>query len=626
MLGLLLVVVLSLAFWAGGYAIWDRFGPQEAIFGEKCQGSLILGLGTFGWLTWMVSLVSTKLIWIVPLVAIGLFFWFKPKFDFSTIQPEPKWWLPVFFLILLLPVINALAPSDMMDWDSLAYHLAVPKLWLEAGRVTYIPFIHHSNFPFCVDSLYLYGLSIGSESGAKGMTVMFYAAGAMWLLSVVRRWSGNNLAGILAAIGFMTMPVVMWESGSGYIDVAHGLFATIAILSAAEVLKTGDRRWLFLCAWGLGLAMASKYTGLLTAVAVGLVLTIGAFRSSAKDAWRPAVMIFMAFAVLSGPFLVRNVVNTKNPTYPFLYGVFGGENWDTWRESVYKNEQRTFGMKGTLAEGDSAIPTLGQSVLGLTFQPGRYINPQQTLGGGFPMGAIGVIGAVGAMLWLVGGARGRRERAVFAIVAVHAAGWFFLSEQSRYAVSFVVPLVALGAAACVTKRSTLTLFSVLVAGQGFYTLWLIQTAVTSGQVRVAFGQEDRDEYRANRVPLAKIAPEINTEVGDGRVAMYDEVFGYLLDCDYLWANPGHSKIIAYETSNSGADLVESLKENKVTHILYNGSYAGSDVAQSIVGGSIPLTAESNLDLKWRMLLSDAIRNGLVEPAAQEGRIFLWRIR
>jgi hypothetical protein len=85
-------------------------------------------------------------------------------------------------------------------------------------------------------------------------------------------------------------------------------------------------------------------------------------------------------------------------------------------------------------------------------------------------------------------------------------------------------------------------------------------------------------------------------------------------------------LITYETSNSGADLVESLKENKVTHILYNGSYAGSDVAQSIVGGSIPLTAESNLDLKWRMLLSDAIRNGLVEPAAQEGRIFLWRIR
>lgn len=626
MFGLLLAAALSLAFWAGGYAIWDRFGPSDSIFGEKWQGSLILGLGTFGWLTWMVSLLSTKLIWLVPVLALGLFFWQRPKFDFSTIQSEPKWWIAVFFILLLFPIINALAPSDMMDWDSLAYHLAVPKLWLEAGKVTYIPFIHHSNFPFCVDSLYLYGLSLGSESGAKAMTVSFYAAGALWLVSVVRRWSGNNLAGILAAIAFMTVPVVMWESGSGYIDVAHGLFAAIAILAAAEAVKNGDRKWLFLCAWAVGLAMASKYTGLLTAVVVGLVLTGGYFKNKRSDWWRPAAAIALAFAVLAGPFLIRNVVNTGNPTYPFLYSVFGGQNWDSWRDSVYKNEQRTFGMKGVLPAEESALPHLGQSVLGLTFQPGRYINPQQTVGGGFPMGAIGMVGAMGMALWLFAGARGCRERAVFAMIAIHAGGWFFLSEQSRYAVSFVVPMLVVGAISVVSRPRLTALFGVIVAAQAGYTGWLIHTANTSGQIRVALGLEDRTEFRANRVPLANASPLIEEAVGNGRVAMYDEVFGYLLDCDYLWANPGHSKLIAYETATDGADLIKSLRANGVTHILYNGAYAGQEVTRQIVEGQIPLTQEENLDLKWRMLLSDAIRNQLLEPSLDVKNIYLWRIR
>ncbi len=47
-----------------------------------------------------------------------------------------------------------------------------------------------------------------------------------------------------------------------------------------------------------------------------------------RRSWRIAAAYAAGVAVLIGPWLVKNVIDTGNPVYPLAYGLFGGHDWD----------------------------------------------------------------------------------------------------------------------------------------------------------------------------------------------------------------------------------------------------------------------------------------------------------
>ena len=87
--------------------------------------------------------------------------------------------LSLCVLLALLSLLLCALPPDGNEWDALAYHLAFPKLYLQAGRMAEIPFMHQSYFPPLQDMLYLWGLSVAGESAAK---VMHWAVGMLTVL------------------------------------------------------------------------------------------------------------------------------------------------------------------------------------------------------------------------------------------------------------------------------------------------------------------------------------------------------------------------------------------------------------------------------------------------------------
>ncbi|HVL38706.1 MAG TPA: phospholipid carrier-dependent glycosyltransferase, partial [Fimbriimonadaceae bacterium] len=281
----------------------------------------------------------------------------------------------------LFALIGALAPSDVNDWDTLAYHLAVPKLWIQAGQITYIPFIHHSNFPFAVDNLYIWGLQWGGESGAKAFMVAYFGLGILAVFGFARQRYGPSAAP-WAALVFATVPVVLWESGTAYIDVAHGVYAGVGVLLAALWAEHKGRQsaLLWLAALHLGLAAGSKYTGLQTILAVGLVLVwlVLTRRDGSRPRIGPVLVAGAIALLLASPWYVKNAVVNGNPVYPFFYEVFGGRNWSSEHAAVYRDEQQTFGVGRHGAGRDWSA--LGHAVWGLAYQPGRYVNPGQTQG------------------------------------------------------------------------------------------------------------------------------------------------------------------------------------------------------------------------------------------------------
>jgi len=177
----------------------------------------------------------------------------------------PSWktavWVAIFVCLALAVLIPALAPPSGADWDSLAYHLAIPKLYLEHHGFYYIDFASHSNFPFLVEMLYTPALSLNDPAGAK---MVHCLCGVLLVLAVVMlvRKHFTPKAAPLAALALGGMPIVLWEATTAYIDLAAALYTVLAVYFLLDYFHGSDRRALVGCAIAAGFAASTKMTGL----------------------------------------------------------------------------------------------------------------------------------------------------------------------------------------------------------------------------------------------------------------------------------------------------------------------------------------------------------------------------
>lgn len=614
----------------------ERFDPA-ARFGV----SGVLGLGTLGLLTLLIESIPGAIsgggiVFLGVYVLVGFAELARRRSELKLAKPEGMALLSPLVVTLgaLFALVSVLAPSDINDWDTLAYHLAVPKLWLEAGRAYSVPFIHHSNFPFAVDNLYLWGLRTGGESGAKAFELAFYLFGAFLVFGLARQRKDVN-AGWWAMAAYATIPVVMWEAGSAYIDVAHGLFTAIGVFSLALAAEDKENRALILpAALGLGLAAGSKYTGLQAIAAIGFASLVLILLKRAPGlnlgSWAAAMLLSGAVAA---PWYVRNAINVGNPVFPFFYEQLGGKNWDQRRADIYRNEQQSFGV-GQAKKGREAT-AIGHGVLGLAYQPGRYINPAQNLGMGSPLGSVGFVTlAILATVAILGGL-GTFEAAVLGFAGISLLLWFFLSQQSRYIVPVAIPATVLGASLFDRKQVGVAV-KAGIAIQALYSVYLVNLQLVQSKLPVVMGRISPEDYRKATVPFAEAARSMNESVKPGKVALYDEVFGYLLDVPYFWANPGHSTLIPYDEIDTPEQYVEALSKLGITHVYVSLSpvvkerqFAGRWV-QAMQGTDFAPEERKalwdNWETRWHVLVSDSVRAGKLTVVQQYRSGLLFQVQ
>lgn len=642
-LGVFVTLLVCLGLTGLGGSLLKRslavLDPAAAFGTAGLLGLGFLGMASFaiGYIPGGLGILGLGLVGILSLVGLALLIKDRQMFAFRGPVGVDRIFPLALGLATLFVLVSTLAPSDINDWDSLAYHLAVPKLWLQAGRVEFIPSIHHSNFPFTIDILNVWGLMWGGQAGAKAFELAIYLLGLAFVFGVSRQQYGAR-AGWWGALAFGTVPVVMWEAGSAYIDVAHGLYAGGGLLLAAIAASDSAKRNLWLPA-GLLLAFAvgTKYTGLQMVAATGFVLLAGGIASrDSKTGVRLAFSIGLLALVIGSPWYIKNVVNTGNPVYPFFYEKLGGKNWDQRRMDIYRNEQQTFGVSRT--EKGRDVTGMGGAIFGVGYQPGRFVNPGQTQGLGTPLGAIGA--ALVAVLILVPAAgRVRKfEGLVLGAVGISLLMWFLLSQQSRYIVPLAVPLAVLGAGVALDKRLG-KLAMGLIGLQSAYSLWLVNTQRTASQLPVVVGKVSAEEYQTATIPFFAASQGINKTVGTGKVALYDEVFGYLLNVPYFWANPGHCTLIPYDTLSTGEGYTRALKDQGITHVYISLSPVVKErqFAKRWMGSmglgdpSVVFPPEErqalfqNWETKWHILLSDAIREGRLVPEQSFRSGVLFRI-
>lgn len=355
--------------------------------------------------------------------------------------------------------------------------------------------------------------------------------------------------------------------------------------------------------------------------------------------WPIAALIAIALLVPL-PWYARNLKNTGNPVYPFLYERLGGQKLGSVA-GRYLQRQSHIRCRSNRDRAERF--SFAAAVVGLSYQPGRYVNPGQTEGNGYPLGASGAAAIVGILLLPLGVGQSRKNAGkVIGLAGLVAAGtfapWFFLSQQSRYAVGGLMIFAIATGWLAIHCKVVANLMKVLIGLQCAVTLFASYVLIIEARLPVALGKVTAQEFVEARIPFAKVAAEINASAPSGkpyRVALYDEVFGYFLDTDYIWANPGHGKLINYEGVGTGIEFGDELRRLSVNAVYLNFAFTEAKARDRWINATHTQdqhtnterdSMASNLDLKWRYLLAEAVRSGELVPAKEFANGVLFTVK
>ncbi|MBU2548677.1 MAG: glycosyltransferase family 39 protein [Proteobacteria bacterium] len=211
-----------------------------------------------------------------------------------------------------------------LERDELIHHLAIPQIWIQAGRFVETPWAAFSYYPMNLDLLYLPALALGADWGARLVHNLFGLLTAALVFAYLRRRLDTTW-GLTGALIFLSTPLVMRLAASAYVDLGLTFFMTAGLAGLFFWRETGQRRWFLVSALAYGLALGTKYQALLAAPAFGLVL-IGPTARSRTDLPR-ALLGTAAWFGLAGlvfsPWLIKNAILTGNPLYPLFNTLFG---------------------------------------------------------------------------------------------------------------------------------------------------------------------------------------------------------------------------------------------------------------------------------------------------------------
>ncbi|WP_339137791.1 MAG: glycosyltransferase family 39 protein [Candidatus Electrothrix sp. GW3-4] len=227
----------------------------------------------------------------------------------------------------LLVSLAVLACTPPFSRDALIHHLQLPKLYLQHGGIYEIPELVFSYYPMNLDLLYMGALSLGSDILAKYIHIFFGLGTALLLyLHLKKRLSATY--GLLGALFFLSIPIIVKLSITVYVDLGLVFFSTAALLLLFRWLETKQPRDLLLAGICCGLGIGTKYNGLLVLFILTFILPILFIRTqeqkqgTAPAAVKAAVLFCLAALLTASPCLIRNAVWTGNPLYPLYNGFF----------------------------------------------------------------------------------------------------------------------------------------------------------------------------------------------------------------------------------------------------------------------------------------------------------------
>ncbi|MCX8052913.1 MAG: glycosyltransferase family 39 protein [Armatimonadetes bacterium] len=571
-----ILVILSGAGIGGLVRAPMRRGDES--LDERILLDIAFGLGVLSLIVFVFG--SLRLFWwkwlpyVLLLPALGFFWRGLPDIAFAArgfaTRKRTAFDLLCAFILVAVAVmvlIPAIAPPSMSDWDSLAYHLAVPKLWIKHGGFYYIEFASHSNFPSLTEMLYIPGLILCRPDAAKLIHYWIGVLLAMAVAILTRKHFDSKTQDLsrafpkvgnawMASIALAGMPIVLWEATTAYIDLATAFYTVVAVHLLLEYVDKMERRHLLGCAACAGFAASTKMTGLALIPMLAIWLLVYRWTAEKKVYWKPTLaLVLVAFATCL-PWYVKTYLYTGNPVYPFFYSIFGGRDWSAELARNYSTLQSRFG----LGHGPAAFLTLPYD---LAIRPDAFYDT--------PGLFVGPIFLVAVPILMVARYRTRKLVGLALLFAAHVVAWFVLTQQSRYlipAFSLLAVLVSGLLSADESFRRTRAAVWIVLFATAIFGLWTLVSFVKAAAPCV-FGFEAHDDYLRKTLDIYPAQEFVNNNVPiDAKLALFGDTRGFYLDRSYVWADPGHNARFTRYFGSLG-EFISYLRKAGITHAMVN---------------------------------------------------------
>lgn len=231
--------------------------------------------------------------------------------------------LLILFIFIIQAVTNLLgALGPELAFDSLWYHLTLPKLYLESHSVFFIPggLLYYSAMPKLGEMLYLASLAFNGEILAKVLHFSFGLLTCLALYKIQRKFF-SPLISMIGVVIFYSNLVVGWESITAYVDLIRAFFEIMSLWAFINWWEGRKRKWFVLSAIMVGLAITTK----LVAIGSLLIFSLLIFLSS-RQRWGSLFQYLFTYWLIALavplPWLSFSYINTENPVYPFFSEIY----------------------------------------------------------------------------------------------------------------------------------------------------------------------------------------------------------------------------------------------------------------------------------------------------------------
>jgi len=535
------------------------------------------------------------------LAAALLFF----LFNFFAVFTQTGWvgrsiWFGILIILVVEILLGLLPPTSR---DELTHHLAIPKLYADAGRIVEVPEAPYAYYPMLVDMLYTPWIYWRYDFVPKWIHALYGALTAL-LLYAYLALRMNSVYGLLGAFFFLSTPVILRLSHWGYIDLAITFYTTAALLLLVRWRE--DRKAfgaLALAGLSLGFALATKPNGL---VAAPIITTLFALvlakppRQSFLASMRETAL-FGALTVLPFlPWLGKNWWQTGNPFYPFFPGWFPAQ-------AGTGVDVASFAGIGIFAKRELLYGENLWQIVALPlrlFFSGKDDNPQ------FFDGVLTPI-LILLLPWAFRGkwSEDKKLLAVFSLLTL-LYGILLVDLRVRYVLSIVPPLVILlvyGIFNIYTRiKRPAILFAGLLLCAAWHGAFLWKYVAAASPWPYLVGAESRDDYLTRTLPEYPTFHYINRETRAdakiyllfvGRRAYYCQR-NYFHDGGEL---PGF--LLGAIRNAKGIDqLAQLLRQKQITHLMIREDLLAAFLGNNLTADQARLWNEfatSQLRLNFR---------------------------
>ncbi len=601
-LGLFALLLLGAGGWGRlGVYLVERLGygrPLRISHAQRWYFSVVLGMGMLSWFALLLGLghlfyPTTAWALIAPGWGLSLF-WYRRyrleetgeitgKAQQSAGRPQRIWTLVLVCLgagsLAYSLLVHTLMPPH--EWDEIAYHMALTKLYVDAHGIVYVPSIVHSNWPMNTEMLFSLGLLLGSDLVAH-WTTWFMALWTSFGLFLTGKRFLDRRIGLLAAVLYLTVPLIKRLSGTGLIDVSLAFYGTASILAYAHYRQNRSAAWAGLAGLLAGLTAGSKLMGGAYPLLLGLLIVLDALVAP-RLSWRALLARLALFGALGllmvGPWYARSYAFTGNPIWPFLFQVFGGRNWDALGDEYHMQSL----LRIWTVDLSPSFKGLLDSFYYVFFEPERL--------GGYSGGLGHGLLVLATTAGLLAVALRRAPRLVYELLlfcGLYYAIWFLVvSPQVRFLIPALPALTLLGAFSFYYIWDHLPRPWLRWILAGALLLFLLpdfplvnaaQRDLMRQRLPYLTGQQTRKDFLEAQLDVWPAFDYINAHLPPEATILLlpYESRGYYLDRNYIWGHPISQRIIRFEEYDTPAELAADLRKLGVTHILDNPhwSYAG----------------------------------------------------